>query len=405
MKNKFKIIAILTVIILALTVGIVRADDEPVDAVTTSETGTENTEGSGETVENPDAITDDDAANTANPMLNMKSSDVYLTGDTVDIDYVVDGNLFIFANTVNINSQIGGDAFIVAKTINVSQQGYIFNNLFALAQDVNISGIVYDLYSSSQNVTIEGYVYRDLKITADTLNLKGLIGRNAYVSVNNINFPTPAEGDENTSMTTNLVAGTFNYTAPQEITIPAGVITGEVNYTKLAERNSKSIQDYIIALGKFITTVVVIWLLCLWIAPKFLSKVNNISVEPKKLLPIAGYGILAPIVLLIAFAVLLLLGLTSSIAILALVALFVIVCVSTSMSLIAVNSLVCKKFKVEKTIGILGCLIATTAVLWLISLIPYVGTIVGLLLVIMGIGIIVKNILPESKKETKKEDK
>ena len=102
---------------------------------------------------------------------NFKQGDVYLTGDDITIDYIVDGNLFIFADTVNINSQIGGDAFIFANSVTVGDQGYIFSNLFTIAPTLNILGVVYDLYALSDNVTITGYVYRDIRVSANNLNI------------------------------------------------------------------------------------------------------------------------------------------------------------------------------------------------------------------------------------------
>ena len=65
--------------------------------------------------------------------------------------------------------------------------------------------------------------------------------------------------------------------------------------------------------------------------------------------------------------------------------------------------------KIEKNIGIFGMLIVSSAVLWLICLIPYVGIIVKLLASILGLGIITKSVLPsnvkKSAKEVKKVDK
>ena len=87
---------------------------------------------------------------------NFKKGDVYLTGNDVVVNDIIDGNLFVFANSVTINSQIGGDAFILAGTVNVGEQGYIFSNLFTCAQNVNISGVVYDLYTTAQTVSING---------------------------------------------------------------------------------------------------------------------------------------------------------------------------------------------------------------------------------------------------------
>lgn len=390
LKNKFKIIALLTVIILTLMVPIVRAENETAGETTENEIVAINEDAGEEDPANSTGTTDD----------NFKKGDVYLAGDEVTIDYVVDGNLFVFANKVTINSQIGGDAFIFAKSVTISEQGYIFSNLFTFAQDVTISGVVYDLYTAAQKVDITGYIYRDIRVGTNTLNINGVVGRNAFVEANNINF-AQSNNEEAGITSQGIINGDFNYTTSQEISIPEGSVSGNVNYTKAEESNTVSIQSYIMSLGRFLATVVILWLLCLWLAPKFLHNTNNLI--PKKLLPIVAYGILTPIAIIIAFVILLLLGITVNIALLALGLLFLILAISSSIFVISINNLVCSKLKIEKSIGKFGMLIVSSAILWLINLIPYVGSLVAFVASIIGLGTVMISIIPH--KETSTETK
>lgn len=390
LKNKLKTIALLTVLIFSLMIPIVRAENETTpESVTGAAEESEATSNSGET-----------SAVISNANDNFKKGDVYLTGDDVTIDYIVDGNLFVFANSVTINSQIGGDAFICAGTVNVGEQGYIFSNLFAFAKNVNVSGVVYDLYTAAGEVTINGYIYRDIRVGSNTLNINGTIGRNAFVSAENINFAQSS--DSEASLTSKaMINGDFNYTSSKEISIPEGSVSGTSNFTtaKEVESNSKSIQDYIMLLGKFLATVVIIWLICLWIAPEFLDTTHKLV--SKKLLPVLGFGILTPIVIAVAFIILLIIGITSKIALLSLGVLFLLLAISTSIFVIAINKLICNKLKIEKTIGFFGMLIVSSVVLWLLTLIPYVGTMISLIASIIGLGILVMSIIPikENKHE------
>ena len=155
LKNKSKIIAFLLIAIILLSATFVFADDEPVtldtpnnaDAVTNSE--------------NNDFIIEETEDVKAQNEETYKKSDVYLSGDEVTIDYIVDGNVFVCAKKVVINSQIGGDAYMMAQEVVVDTQGYIFSNLFTTANSVTIKGIVYDIYAMSNTLTIDnGYVYR-----------------------------------------------------------------------------------------------------------------------------------------------------------------------------------------------------------------------------------------------------
>lgn len=392
LKNKWKIIALLVAIILVLMVPTVRAENE----VTNEDVSVNPIS------EDPEATTSEETAQETTSEDNFKRGDVYLTGDSVTIDYVVDGNLFVFANSLTINSQIGGDVFVVANSVNVGEQGYVFSNLFALSNDVTISGIVYDLYTSSNNVTINGYIYRDIRVTSNSLNINGIVGRNAYVKTNAINFATGST-EENQITSNGIISGDLNYTASSEFSIPEGSVAGTTNFTKSNNSNDVSVQEYILSLGRFLATVAIIWLLCLWLAPKFLNNANQLV--SKKSLPIVGYGILTPILTLIAFVIFIILGITSNIGLFALALLFLLFAISSSIFAIALNQFICNKLKIEKTIGTFGMLIVSAAVIWGIALIPYVGGIASLLISIYGLGLIVYYIIPKKDKETTKDVK
>lgn len=395
LKNKITKITLVLLLALSLLVPIVRADDneaEPISDSSQEKAAVETTQGN-ETTSETTQSTDN----------SMKKSDVYLTGDDVKVDYIVDGNLFILANTVTISSQIGGDAFICAKTINVEKEGYIYSNLFAAANEVNISGVVYDLYTTANTLNINGYVYRDIRTSSDTLNFSGVIGRNAYVYSKNIEISSNSDGQ---SSVTNkaTIYGDLNYSSSSEASIPEGTVTGSVNYSPITtSTKSKSISSYILALGRFIVTVLVIWLLYLWLAPKFLE--NTGALLSKKLLPVIGSGILTPIIFVIAFVLLLILGLTSNIAIIGTMLFAVLLMISNSTFVIAINNLVCKKFNISKNTTTFGVLIITSAVIWLLELIPVVGSILNFVIMIIGLGILVTAIIPEKEKSNKNSKK
>lgn len=397
LKNKLKVIALMIVMIVSFTIPVVRAENE---------TSTDETSG---TQDEAVAISENEEENVVeDTSTNMKKGDVYLSGDDVTVDYIVDGNLYVFAKSVTINSQIGGDVFAFAETVNVGEQGYVFSNLFTCAKTVNVSGVVYDLYALAQDVQINGYIYRDIRVASNSLDIKGTIGRNAYAQSNNITFATAQEGQEKgTVSSAGIVNGNLEYGASKEISIPEGAVAGETKYTPINEKNSNGVKTYMLSLGTEIATVIIIWLLCLWLAPKFLNKTNTLLT--KKVPALIGYGILVPILAVVAFVILAILGITSKIAIIELMLLAVLISISSSVFVIATNNIVCNKLKIEKNIGIFGMLIVSSAVLWLICMIPYVGSIVRFITLILGLGIITKSVLPSDTKKSdnkvKKEDK
>lgn len=388
LKNKTKIIAIFLTLILLLSTTFVFADNENSDngtiAVSTN-TSTDEIENSVENI----------ASNAQSQDNSYKKSDVYLAGDNITIDYIVDGNLFVCADTVTINSQIGGDAFIFAKNVIINEEGYVFSNLFTIAESVEIKGVVYDAFALAKNFTISGgYVYRDLKVACDTLNINGIVGRNAFVDCATINFNT----DQNNN---GIIYGNLNYTSNSEISIPANAVSGNVNYTDPKISSDKSIgsiiSDYILDLGEFLVFVLIIWLICLVLAPKFLANTNKYV--GKKTLSILGYGLLSLIVIPIVCIILILLQLTSGISLFLLALYILAIIVSKSLFTITANNYVCSKLKINKNSGIFGMLIVSGIIIWAITQLPYIGALISVIISILGLGILVTSILPKKSEK------
>jgi len=389
LKTKTKILVFLLILAISLTTSFVYADNETTledDIIPISD----NLESSPveNNAENP-ISTNEPTEDT------YKSHDVYLTGDNVTIDYIVDGNLFVIANTVTINSKIGGDAFIMANNINVSEQAYIFNNLFAMANSIDIKGVVYDVYALAQNFTVSnGYIYRDAKLCCNTIKINGVIGRNAFVSCSNINFNT----DENDK---GIIYGDLTYSTPSELSFDKNIVNGNVTYKAPKVSPEKSVREivasYISDLGAFLAFVIIIWLVCLWLAPKFLNDTNKFV--GKKTLNVLGTGLLTLIAVPIACIILLLLQLTAGISLLTVAIYILALIVAKSIFTIVANNYLCSKLNINKNTGIFGMLIVSGVIVWVISELPYVGGIVSFIISVLGLGVLVSAILPKKTKK------
>lgn len=380
LKKKTKFITILLILILTFSSTFVMAENE------TDNEGIMPISTDGNEV----PIEENSTANTPQDD-NYKKSDVYLTGDNITIDYIIDGNLFVCANTVTINSQIGGDAFVCAKNLIINEEGYIFSNLFAISESIEIKGVVYDVFALSKNLTIsKGYIYRDLKVACKTLNINGNIGRNAFVECTNLNFNT--DGSNNGS-----IFGNLNYSANDEISIPEGLVSGTVSFNKIQESHMSSIQSIILDFGNSIVFLLIIWLICLWLTPKFLK--NTSSYVGKKTLSILGYGLLVLIAVPIISLILILLQLTTGISFVLLGLYTLAIIISKSLFIITANNYICSKLNVNKNLGIFGLLIVSGIIIWAIAQIPFVGAIISFIITILGLGILTYSIIP--KKENK----
>lgn len=378
---------------------------------TSTETNTSESNTSNEGTQNNDSTPSTNDEND-----KFKKSDVYLSGKDITVDYIVDGNLFICADSVTIKSQIGGDAFVIANSITIEEQGSIYSNLFAISKDLNIKGVAYDVYGLSDTSNISGYIYRDLKLSCFDFTLSGNIARNAFINCNSMNFTNPNSNNvsENTDedndeediaeeaiSETGKINGNLYYSSPKEITIPEGVVIGEKNYTKMSTINNKlfSISSFIMTIVTAVVTTIIIWLLCILLAPKFINKSQELVT--KKVLPILGFGILTPIALIIASIILIMLNITSYIGLIALLLLLILLAISTSISVIVISYIVCDKLKFETKLKQLGVIAIISIVLSIVKLIPFIGSLIGFVASILGLGLIAYNIIfRESNKLT-----
>lgn len=195
-----------------------------------------------------------------------------------------------------------------------------------------------------------------------------------------------------------VVNGNLKYSAKQEASIPEGAVTGETTFEKENAFEGNTFQKQIMSLATFLVTVVVIWLLCLWLAPKFLK--NNTSLlTTKKILPVIGFGILVPIVGIVASILLFILGVTSKLALLLIITLMILMILSNSIFIITLTNVICHKLKIEKTSRIFIILVATTVVLWILNLIPFVNSVVGFVATVLGLGIVVSSLVLKDKKD------
>ena len=69
-------------------------------------------------------------------------------------------------------------------------------------------------------------------------------------------------------------------------------------------------------------------------------------------------------------------------------------------------NVLCDKLKIQKTTGVFGMLVVSSIVLWLIVLIPFVGSLVSMVTAVLGLGIIISSlVLKEKVEDTKNENK
>ena len=327
---------------------------------------------------------------------NWVNSDVYMGEDSVTLTDVVDGNAFIVAKDVTIKGEVGGDLFVIAEKVSI-EGGYIYSNLFVVAKEVNIDGIVYDLYGlcDTLNLKSNGYVYRDMRVKASTVNLDGTVRRNAYIISKDINF------DQTVGT---IIYGNLEYTSDEEsFTAPEGAVEGTVTYNaqKVTAENvsfASVIFKYIVDLLTTVLTTFVVVLLLLWLAPKFVEKVGNMSVG--KAFASLGIGFVAPILLIIVGILLLMISVGSGIFFAGLFGYMFLSVIGFAITSIFFTKLLAKKVKMEGNFKFVLFTLLIASCLWLVDQLPLIGGLTSFLAWAFGTGAILLNIIPK-KEETK----
>lgn len=362
------------------------------------------------------------------------NDDLYvLYGDSASDEYVmdkyVDGSVYIIGGNVKITGMIYGNLFILAQNVEFDENAVVQMETYVVADKITFAGAVYDMYAACNtfDMTDTGYVNRDLRLVADTANLKGMVVRNVNLVAPNIDvYDEPATDNEenseenitdtndvdinavDTTNNTGLICyGNFNYTSGKQVEdIDKAQIKGEVNYTedKQKDISGLSVMDYVIDGIENTIFIVVLYVALIFLAPKFVDKARE-YVGTRTLLAFAigaAFTILVPIIAICLF----LSSVGAGLGMLLVMLYFTIFIISFAIATIIVNEFVVTKIpNVNSYWKKVLIIIPVSIVLFILRQIPYVGTIVSMIMFLVGIGaIILYQFDKKSKKETVKEE-
>lgn len=367
---------------------------ETVEITSTNEEQEESDENVSTDIEDQTEITPDEYSSTTGTA-EPKNGDIYQIGDEIAITDIINGNMFIKANTLTISSQVGGDLFVIADKINIDG-GQIYGNVFAIANEIIVNGLVYDLYAMCNNLTVsyDGTFYRDLRAICKNATINGVV----YGNTNIITSSTlTLEKDC-------IIRGNLDYSNPTEIEVQEGLVEGNVNYKPISESSSININtsSMIWISVFFLVFILFVWVFMIFLMPEFTKKISLAGQNR----PIASIllGLLGVIAIPIIAIILLItiIGIPISICLFALYAL--VIALSFTLTTIALSNILANKIEaLSKGKNILAFIIVAV-ILILLSYIPIVNAIVSLLILLYGFGLFLLalfNKVGNNKQETK----
>ncbi len=167
-------------------------------------------------------------------MAGVVSGDVIAIGATVTISGTVEDTAIVIANSVSIPGQVGGDLFIAAQTVTISgtvggavRVGSTSMTLTGTASEDVVIGGALDAGASSSiggdvlgggDMTLRGAIEGDVGASAQRLVLHGPVGGNVNAHANRVELGPEAR-----------IGGTLQYTSANKATIAeTAVVSGGI---------------------------------------------------------------------------------------------------------------------------------------------------------------------------------
>lgn len=396
LKNTKTKLLLVMMLIITLIAPFSYAENEDAEDVEQPVVEADNeSEGAGDESDEVEAEnTDDSAAALQNQ--DIYEDDLYLTGNDVTMDKIVNGNVYIAANTVKVTGQVAGNLFIAANKVEF-KDAYIESSTYICANEVYFQAVTTDMYVACNSLKIPANygVYRDLKSFSNDFELLGIIGRNVYCHSANISL----NNDESTAN----IYGDFNYSAGSEIEIPENSVQGEVKYTQILDTEEEdSVGDYIYAGATAIVFTLVIYGLAMLFTKSSIEKSTKITA--KKFLPAFGIGLLSIIAVPIASILLLITVVGVPVSFALLVFFGLLLSLSIPVFNISIGNIISDKLNITNA-WLKVLFIAVVALLvYVIGIIPYVS-IVKSIAFILGFGTLVLTLFFKKINFEKKEKK
>jgi len=254
--------------------------------------------------------------------------DLVVAGSTIEINGTVEGDLIAAGQSIIINGTVGDDARIAGYTLTVG--GKVVDDLvsagFSLDEKSGAS-VGGDLVFGGYQALLAGAVTQDVTLAGGAVKIAGAIGGNADVNVGGAEsqggmpptffFPNlPAVPSAPVGLTIDEgahIGGNLKYTANRAITIPGGVVGGEVAFTQYVPEARPQAGPHVevkvpspamlaarwlLGRVRYLITLLLVGVFMMWVVPGWTRKIA--AVVETKPLPSLGWGIVAFAAFLVA---------------------------------------------------------------------------------------------------------
>ena len=344
---------------------------------------------SGDTVYIPDGeVINDDLYTGANIITidGAVKGDIWAAARTISINGLVTNSVMALAQTISISGDIGHAVRVVGETININ--GNIAGDLFVAGNKINIADNVHikgDLLLGGGVIHVNGIVDGDIKGGGGEIIIGAKVGGDINLEVNELTILSTAD-----------IKGNLTYIGEDRAIVQTGAQINGITTHKLPEAKEDQSETFFLSLLSRIEVKLIGFLMALLaglliilIAPKRLAYIaESIGAKPG---PSVGWGALLLFVTPIAAIVICITIIGLPVGLIALALWGIAIYLAQIPVGLFLGQWIISHFRdIEDNRGIMiGALATGLIILKLLSLIPYLGFIIGLTVILFGLGSVI----------------
>jgi hypothetical protein len=331
------------------------------------------------------------------------NDDLYIAGGDIIINGTVNGDIFAVGNSITINGVVNGGVSFGGQTATVN--GKIANGLRFGGQSIVVNGeIGRDLVVGSAQLSLSntGLIERSLVFASGTAQIDGSIGESItgagsdVVLANEVGGDVTLKADKLTITSNAVIRGDIEYTSPSEANIQSGAsISGSIAHLIPAKAEpdvAKGLVAGIVgaAVWKVLSyaMILIIGIILILIARKRLNLMQAaIQKNPWQSL---GWGAVVLIGTPIAAIIVMITVIGLPLGLISLVlwgiALYLI---QIPVSLLIGRLIIRQNRELESPGVMIGALALGQLIICILRLIPVIGSIIGLLVIVFGLGTLI----------------
>ena len=331
-----------------------------------------------------------------------EENDNFFAEENVEIEKKVNSTSFVAGNSINMSSEVDGINFVAGNNISLSTTQ---DHLFVAGNNINLENITTkDAFLAGSNISIQPSTIRDLYVAGETIRIDSNITRNAYLAGNQITINSKIDGDV-TVASENIrigkeaeITGTLKYPKDANISISntakvakKKTYKGSSNIVITRETIVELIKDFIISLLAMIVMSVVVLKLNKK-EFKYIEKMEKDITTVSKTI-IKGLGTLVFLPMVAIMVMITTIGIPLSI--ISLILYVILIYLSSIPAAFYLGKWILK----DKIKNDYYLLIISIIVIYLLKLLPVIGSIFMTLIILLGLGLYTTLIINKIKEK------